>query len=149
MMTTPSFRLELVTKDITYCLISACPQANSCLRYLTYQHSAPFHLHAFVDPRRLTQEQQSCPHYLSDHIVRLGRGFQQAMRRLRYGDVSAFQAELTDALGCRRSTFYNYASGRSTLTPQQQEIIRSVFAEFDITDAELFDHYEEGYILDN
>lgn len=73
----PDFRPDLMTKDIVYCLLEQCPQANSCLRYLSYRHSSPFSIHPFVDPREAVGK--GCPHYLSNRVERQARGFKRAI----------------------------------------------------------------------
>lgn len=141
----PDFRPDLMTKDIVYCLLEQCPQANSCLRYLSYLHSSPFSIHSFVDPRRAVGE--ACPHYLSNRVQRQAKGFKRAIGSLPYHSVASFRGRIAYKLGCGRSHYYRYSSGEYPLTEAQQAIVRVVFREFGIEQEDLFDAYEEAYEL--
>lgn len=139
------FRPDLMTKDIVFCLLEQCPQANSCLRHLAYRHSSPFSIHSFVDPRRAVSE--TCPHYLSNRVQRQARGFKRAIGLLPYRSVTSFRGRIAYELNCGRSHFYRYSSGEYPLTEAQQTTVRAVFQEFGVEQEELFDAYEEAYEL--
>lgn len=143
---TEEFRPELITKDIVYCLLQECPQAATCLRYLAYQHSAPFFAHSFVDPRRLAESKQ-CPDYLSNQVQRSARGFKRAMGLIAKNSVSTFQAYMREELGWGRSSFYRYSAGDHPIYEAQQVIIRRIFSEMGVTIADVFDAYEDAYAL--
>lgn len=139
------FRPDLMTKDIVYCLLEQCPQANSCLRYLSYKHSSPFSIHSFVDPRRAVSE--TCPQYLSNRVQRQARGFKRAIGILSYRSVATFRGRISYELNCGRSHFYRYSSGECPLSEAQQTAVRAVFQEFGVEPEELFDASEEAYEL--
>lgn len=139
------FRPDLMTKDIVYCLLEQCSQANNCLRHLSYRHSAPFAIHPFVDPR--TAVGVGCPHYLSNRVQRQARGFKRAIGFLPYNSVASFRERISNEFECGRSHFYRYSSGEYPLTEARQTIVSAVFHEFGVHQEELFDSYEEGYDL--
>lgn len=139
------FRPDLMSKDIVYCMLEQCPRANSCLRYLSCQHSSSFWTHSFVDPRRAASE--ACPHYLSNRVQRQARGFKRAIGSLPYRSVASFRGRLSYELNCGRSHFYRYLSGEYPLSEGQQAVVRAVFQEFGIDQEDLFDAYEEAYEL--
>jgi hypothetical protein len=141
----PDFRPDLMTKNIAYCLLEQCPQANSCLRYLSYLHSSPFSTHSFVDPRNAVSK--GCPHYLTNRVQHQARGFKRAIGLLPYNSVASFRGRITYELNCGRSHFYRYSSGEYPLSEARQAIVRAVFQEFGIEQEELFDSYEEAYEL--
>ncbi|MDY5938461.1 MAG: DUF6078 family protein [Phocaeicola sp.] len=146
-MNTSKFRPELMHISITNCMRSECPLAHHCLRYLDYVHSERFVARVFLDPRGETGE--VCSYHLPDTVVAMARGFKRAIRSVRHGEINALRIHLSHTLGCCKSIYYEYANGRTALTPKQQELVRKVFSQYDVVDKELFDSYEEGYILSN
>lgn len=141
------FRPELITKGITRCLRSECPRAATCLRHLAYKYAEDFSAqHSYFDPRREAIGER-CPDYLSNRVQLMARGFRRSVRRLSYGDVTAFRSRLRYELSCSQGSYYNFASGKRLLNQEDQEIVRAVFAEFGVETPELFDSYEEAYDL--
>ncbi len=117
------FRPDLMTKDIVYCLLEQCPLANSCLRYLSYQHSSSFSIHSFVDPRRAVSK-EGCPHYLTNRVQRQARGFKRAIGFLPYNSVASFRGRVAYELNCGRSHFYRYSSGEYPLSEAKPLSVR-------------------------
>lgn len=140
------FRPELMTRTIGYCLSAECPRAASCLRRLAYEHAAPFHQHYFLDPRGQVVGER-CPDYLSNRVYLQAWGFRRASFLLRRGQASDLRARLRYEFGWARATYYKYYSGGGALDPEEQQIVREVFAELGVTQPELFDRYEEAYYL--
>lgn len=141
---TTKYRPDLIRIEIANCMRSDCPRSANCLRYLHYFHSAPFFQRAFIDPR--TEVGDSCRHFLTAEVVRFARGFRRASLQIKHGDVATLQAEVRSQLGCGRTSYYNYLSGRSVLTPDEQAVVRRVFSDLGVTEGELFDSFEEGYL---
>ncbi len=142
-----TFHPEYMHKQVAYCLHADCPLSKDCLRYLSYRSAPAFHQALFIDPRGTTGD--TCSSYLCGDVIRMARGFKRGLYQLRNKEAAPFQARLSSELGCRRSQYYRYSSGETRITPEQQAIVRSVFAEFGIEGEDaIFDTYEEGYLLD-
>lgn len=144
MATTP-YHPEYLYKQIAYCARSECPLSKRCLRHLTYLVAPTFYEAPFVDPR--LPMGSACERYLDSEPVRFARGFRRGIRLLRHGDVADFQARLSYELGCSRTQYYRYFRGATRLSPEKQAVVLEVFEEFEVTEAPLFDSFEEGYIL--
>lgn len=140
------YRPELLYKQIAYCTHSDCPLSHHCLRQIAYQASPTFYEAPFIDPR--LPQGAACERYLDDSPIRYARGFRRGISRLRHGDVGTFQSRFCYEFGCRKTTYYDIVSGKRRLNPKEQEIVTALFSELGIEPSDLFDSYEEGYILD-
>lgn len=140
-----TFRPEYLTKQIFYCIHADCPRSATCLRQLAFEASSRFIAGDFIDPR--LPQGEACKYYLSNEPLRFARGFQRGVSRLAHGDYLDFRSDLRDVLGLSRTGYYRFFSGTKRIDPTTQAKIRELFAEYGITDGEVFDAYEEGYFL--
>lgn len=136
----------MTPKDIVYCLSGECPRSNACLRYLAYKNSSPFRYHQFIDPRSEASGEQ-CHEYLSNKTQRMGRGFKRAEGLVSSGGVQVLRAHIASELSCGRIQSYRYFLGEYPAKIELLTAARRVFAEFGVTEEELFDTYEAAYYL--
>lgn len=139
------YRPELMHSSIIGCMQGNCPRAQHCLRYLDYQHSEVGLSLELLDPRLPVGEQ--CIHYLSAEPLSLGRGLRRVRALVPYGATTLLQTRIREALGCGRTAYYHYVSGRWSLKPEQQRLVAQIFADLGVSSEALCDAYEEGYDL--
>ncbi len=141
------FREELLSKHISYCLQEQCTKRAKCLHYLPYQHSEPFMTAIFRDPRN-PQKDESCADYLSNEVQKVGRGFRRALAQIPYGKIRQVRSQIQQLLSCCYSRYYKYASGEVPLKCHQAKELQAFFIAYGLSSEEIFDSYEETYVLD-
>lgn len=141
------FQPAFMHKGIVFCALRDCTRAATCLRYLTYKHSAPFCMHRFLDMRYQKRDNQ-CSEYVSNVPVQMAKGFRKAKDLLPHGKMRLFRWQVCQALECGRSNYYEYARGKFVLTPAQQQQVKAIFVELGVELKEYFDSYVTLYDLD-
>lgn len=140
------FRKELMSKDIVMCNHSDCSLKAYCLRHLAYANYE-YLIGSVLNSNLDFPRNQDCKYFLANDVRQFAYGFRMGVGQLRKRDASRFRSRMFEVLNCSRSTYYRYYSGTIPLSPNLQALIRKTFAEFGVTQTEVFDGYSDGYLL--
>ena len=138
-------KIDLEWKDVpegwALCFNEGCALRETCLRWQVGL-LAPDNLTLTrcVTPRALKDEQ--CRHFVAAEKVRFARGFSTIYDKVLKQHYTPLRKEMTTMLSGKRY-YYEYKRGERPLSPQQQEAICQLFAQWGYDVA--FDIYEEAY----
>lgn len=138
-----NFDPKYLTKPVTHCLQATCPLAETCLHSLAHRHLPPQSSYVCYDPR-LQSDGEGCPTYLPNEIIRMAKGFRTGIRRVPQKDTQEARQAIRYEMDWGVSTYYEYRSGKRTLSPEQQAVISDILRRYGI-DGEPFDTYIEVY----
>lgn len=126
----------------TYCFNGQCPRSGDCLRFLTGE-AVPDSITSgqAVFPNALNGG--NCPYYHLARKVRMAWGFRHLFDTVRVADVKLVRDRMTRLLK-GVTNYYRYNHGKKRLSPEQQEEIRKIFAEYGYVENIEFDQYEEA-----
>ncbi len=141
------FRKELLRKGVSYCVKEDCSVKGQCLHYLAFDNDKDFVEAYFINPRKV-QGNAQCIKFLSNEVQKVGRGFRRALAQVPKGQITQIRSKMQRALGCCYANYYRYMRGDSGLSPKQAKVIQQVFETYGIASDEVFDAYEEVYVLD-
>ena len=143
MENTDILKIALRASDIPaswpYCFNSSCQQCDTCLRYqaaLTLDTAST--VGTTVLPTVL--DRNTCPHFKRLRTVRTAWGFDRLFDNVRVADAPTLRKRMRDIVG-GNGNYYRYHHGQRRLAPEQQSLIRRLFAEYGYENIE-FDHYQ-------
>lgn len=123
-----------------YCFNSSCPRRDTCVRYqagLALDGSRTCGNAVFPT----AADGGDCPHFKLLRRIRTAWGLARLFDNVRAGDAPALRKRLKALLGGNGS-YYRYHHGTRRLSPEQQSLVRRMFARsgYDGVD---FEHYRE------
>lgn len=137
-----SFDYSEVPSGFAHCAAD-CPQADSCLRRLAYDHlPADKKFVYMLAPREVERLKGRCPYFRSSAKVRYARGFTKMLGQLSMNQYSYLRGMLLEEFG--RKKYYATRNGTRPLSPQEQRIICDMLCSMGIKTDVCFDAYEEG-----
>ena len=136
---------EKVPNNYTLCIKGDCPKAATCLRHVAVEMMpSEVQRWSIISPAYLAQTEGECPVYRSAEKVQYARGFVRMIRTLPVNVSEMVAHKLIAHFG--RNAYYDMRKGKRTVTPAEQEIIRTVVAECGAQQEVVFDAYEEDYL---
>ena len=133
----------MVPEGWALCFNQNCPLRESCLRYQAGR-LAPEEvtITRCVTPRAVTDG--PCAYFASMELQTMAYGFSTIYERVLKKDFTIMRKAMTNHLSGKRY-YYEYMRGERALSPEQQEWIRSLFAEHGYADCVAFDRYEPSF----
>lgn len=137
------FSIDNPPANYGHCMNHGCPRSATCLRYMLGKlpHSAnPFVscLHPSHYPTGV-----QCPYYRSSQKVRVAWGVRYLWDDVPYKLAVQMKQTLIRYFG--RGVYYSYYRKEVPLFPEEQEVIRKLFAENGVTSEPVFESYSEEY----
>lgn len=124
------------------CLHTDCPMADHCLRQLAFRRHAELGLYLrLVNPSQCTR-QSGCPHYVSNRPVKFAKGFTNFKRSMYPAQYDRFMTILIAHYG--RNQYFSRRRGDIVLSPEEQELIRSILVRVGVDHPMEFDQYIEA-----
>lgn len=131
---------SIVPYSMSYCFIDACPKASKCFRRIAAKcKPASKHEGYAVYPDAL--QEGRCRYFLRPRIVNAAWGFKSLYAQVRQQDVTTLRFRMMDLLGSR-TYYYRYYRGEKLLSPEQQQAIGKLFADYGY-DMPQFDGFKE------
>lgn len=123
------------------CNATECPQAESCLRHLAYEHTdgeEPFL--SLLNPKWLAKQKGVCNFYLKNEPVKRARGFMRTANAIPTGKANSFRLAAMSEMGYRR--YYQTRKGEILLTAAEEKLIVRLANRFGVVMENYFDGYE-------
>lgn len=136
-----------IPRDWAICCQSACPLADTCLRYRAFT-LAPADLlhHECVLPA--ARKDDTCSSYVEDRPMRLAYGTKRLLKGVSYEQGMALRSRLYRIFGSR-SQYYRYNENRWPISPALQARVADLFSEFGLGREPEFDAYATGYSFES
>jgi len=138
-----NLRWEDVPQWWVSCFNKECAEAGRCLRFKT-GGLAPAGICQCVTPKAL--EDGGCRYFAPIQKVSYARGFTHIYDQVLKSDYTLLRKAMTKNLQ-GKTYYYQYMRGERRLSPEQQQLIRNLFAERGYADNVEFDAYEEDYVF--
>lgn len=137
------FTFDLVPAAWPVCFLSDCPLSEDCLNYLVGLH-VPDSLTCGNAVYPTARHNGECSQYKKIKKIRAAWGFKSLFENVKERDASTLRSALKNSLG-GNGTYYRYNNGQRLLTPEQQDLVLSIFHQFGYTDNLHFDGYRDIY----
>lgn len=124
-----------------YCFNGQCPKSGSCLRFLTGQAvSDDVTSGQAVFPNAVNDG--DCRYYHQARKIKAAWGFSKLFDSVKAADEKLLRAGMVRILK-GNTNYYRYHHGKKQLTPEQQEAIKRLFAQYGYDTNLKFDGYSE------
>lgn len=128
-----------------YCFNEECPRTEECIRFISSKFKPDnVTIGGAVYP-------DACLHGPCEHFMRVRQykaawGLSQFYDNVKHRDAKTIKYRVMDAMGSRTS-YYRVHRGEKRLTPEEQEAVNKIFAQFGY-EAPQYDHYslEIGFV---
>lgn len=139
---------ELEIKDIPskykLCFNEACQLRDNCMHYQAYLRKPETVLAGpAIYPDAWKNGQ--CEHFNEVKIVTKAWGFTRIYNNVPQYLVATARRKVSHYFSKGCGPYYRYHHGENKLTPQQQQEILNILAQYGPTDGLAFDHYEKGW----
>lgn len=125
------------------CQHSDCQMSKTCLHQVAYPVVLEKETYVkLINPNRCSKD-AACQHYCSSNPVRFARGFVGFQKKMFPEQYEKFMFALVVHFG--RNQYFKRRRGDVLLSPEEQEIIRSMLRQVGADDTMDFDVYEEMY----
>ena len=139
-----TFDYSQVPSYFVHCFNAQCPRAGECLRQLAGRHVTALHpVVQAVSPAVWESEDRACAYFHPIRRVRMAWGMRQAIARLPYREGQRVVRKLNQMF--TKATLNRISHHQRPLSPDEQRVIESLFAEYGVTDGNVFDRVEMGY----
>lgn len=123
------------------CVKSDCPKRDTCIRYQTYLQTGEADEQITILNPRLLPSDGSCYRHAVSVTVQDALGFRQVLKRIPECQKKPVYDALMAHFG--KNPYYDRRNGIHPITPEEQDYVRSVFREQDVTEENLFDGYRD------
>ncbi len=128
------------------CPDGQCKMADSCLRHQVFL-CAPHQVTRWLCVLPHALEDGKCAYFQKAERLMLARGFKKMFSEMKSRDARHdIRIALTDYFGSK-GTYYRYKDGERWLSPEQQQWIVNLLAQYHIDGEGVFDEYEETYLF--
>ena len=139
-----NFDYSVVPSGFGHCM-AKCPQAETCLRHIAYEHlPANKTFVRMLVPRIAEQAQEKCQYYCPNTKVRYAKGFARIIDELSVKQAASFRERMIGKMG--RKKYYASRKGDRLLPPAEQKLIRSVLRSLGASDENCFDDYIDCFV---
>lgn len=140
----PQFNYQLIPRNFAYCLNERCKKANECLRFqATRPVLAERDSFTIVNPAKTSPGDEECRFFKADKLQPFAQGIKHLLDHVSHSDAIIIKQQMLDHFG--KTLFYRFWRGENLVTPAQQEYIRQLFLNRNITEPPVFDEYIEMY----
>lgn len=129
------------------CFLQDCGRKTQCLRHLAGK-SIPDTLLSAPSVTPAVLKHAECPMFREVEVVRAAVGFSRIFSEVKQRHAPEMREKLSRYLG-GNGTYYRYLHGIRTLMPEQQQWIRTLFANYGYGDEVEFDDYQEEVRFQN
>lgn len=124
-----------------FCFCADCPQHVDCLRFQTGKFvPSDMTWGSAVFPTAYGNG--ACSHFKQIRVIHAAYGFRPLFREVKQKDYSLLRNQMKAYLG-GHGTYYRYNRGERLLTPEQQDWILRLFAQYGYTEDMHFEHYRD------
>lgn len=143
----PAFIKSLVDYHWMYCFNADCPRAAECIRFISAKFK-PDDVTAGNAVYPDANLHASCSHFMRVHQFKAAWGFSHLYDQVKHVEMQTIKYRVMDVLG-NRTTYYRVHRGEKHLTPEMQEQVKKVFAEYGYGEP-AYDHYAEeiGFVYE-
>lgn len=139
-----TFEFKDVPSTWALCFCDGCPLHGECLRYMAGEH-VPDDVTVGNAVYRSAYRNGECRHFKPRRIIRAAYGFENLFKEVKQKHYTLLREKVKAYLGSH-GAYYRYNSGKRLLTPEQQQWILDLFAEYGYTKDLTFEHYR--YVFD-
>lgn len=131
----------MIPQNYPICFRTSCTKSSQCLRHqLVAQLPDGTTTGPAVYPT--CPDGEDCPHYRPCRTIRMAYGFESIYTPVRHVDYTAMRRQLIRLLH-GNGQYYLYKHGQKPLTPEQQQAINDLFAQYGYDTPVAFDSYED------
>lgn len=132
-----------IPTDYTVCQHQDCPRAGKCLHQIAYLPliERPITVLRLLNPSLCTRD-EACPYFRDSAPVTYARGFTGMQSRMFPTQYRLFMSILVSHFG--RNPYFERRRGESSLSPEEQRIVRNALRRAGVTEDLRFDAYEES-----
>lgn len=137
------FDFKKIGPGYLFCFNAECPKSEECIYYAVSKH-IPDGIkigRAVLPPACRGKD---CEYFKKKEMVEYAYGFEHIYDKVLRKHYTGMRKQLTAYLG-NNGMYYSYKHGRRGLSPEQQQYIRKMFADYGYTDDVVFDRYETQY----
>ena len=135
--------LETLPSTYATCTLSDCPMATKCLRQMAFNELSSRLEHFRVVSPRLCSKNERCKHFRDSTPLTYARGFVNMQSKMYTGQYRLFVKMMMRRYA--RSTYFKMRSGKTPLSPKDQEYILNVLKKIGVTENMKFDSYEDFF----
>lgn len=124
----------------SYCFNAECPRSKECICFISSKFiPADKEWGNAIYPNAC--HDGKCRHFLRARIVKAAWGMKGLYDQVKHRDAAILISRAKGLLG-GHTAYYRYFRGEMHLSPEQQEMVNQLFAEYGYA-APRFDHYQE------
>lgn len=124
----PEFIKSLVDYYWMYCFNADCPRAAECIRFISAKFK-PDDVTAGNAVYPDANLHASCSHFMRVYQFKAAWGFSHLYDQVKHVEMQTIKYRVMDVLG-NRTSYYRVHRGEKHLTPEMQEQVKQVFAEY-------------------
>lgn len=137
------FDFKKIGAGYLFCFNAECPKKEECIRYaVSRQIPDDICVGQAVLPPACRDGR--CKFFKKKQVVIYAYGFEHIYDKVLRKHYTEMRTRLTAYLG-NKGMYYSYKHGKRGLTPDQQQYIHNMFADYGYPEDIVFDKYEKQY----
>lgn len=137
------FDFKKIGAGYLFCFNAECPKKEECIRYaVSRQIPDGICVGQAVLPPACRDGQ--CKYFKKKQVMTYAYSFEHIYDKVLRKHYTEMRTRLTTYLG-NNGMYYSYKHGKRGLTPDQQQHIRNMFADYGYSEYVVFDRYEKQY----